>query len=194
MLSVKELQYHIRGCTQNNRESQKKIYDNFYSYAQVICQHYAAKDGDVTEILNDGFLEAFIKIYQYKPSTNVESSFKAWLRKIMICTAIDYGWKNNKYKIMSGLMEKNARILNAREIFFDKSSYPHIKAFVKSLTQHCRTVFTLFVMEGFNHEEIAWELNISIGNSKSNLAKTRRQLEKILLRKKNTHCNNYQIL
>ena len=180
MLSAKELQYHLSKCAQNNRESQKKIYRNFCNYARVICQHYISSNGDVTEILNDGFLEAFIKIYQFRPSVNAETSFKVWLKKIMICAAIDYCWKNNKYNVMPELMKKNTRIPDGQKNFFDKISYTCLKAFMGLLTPDCRTVFTLFVMEGFNHEEIARELNMSNGNCKSNLSKAREYLRKMI--------------
>ena len=106
MLSAEELQIHIRGCVLNNRESQKKIYSSFYGYAMSICDRYTSHDEDAIEILNDGFLKVFVEIYRFKPAyTDTVSSFKGWLRKIMIYTAIDHFRKNQKHHVVGELNE-----------------------------------------------------------------------------------------
>jgi len=181
LLSAEELQIHIRGCTLNSRESQKKIYSSFYGYAMSICHRYANQDEDATEILNDGFLKVFIEIYRFKPAySDTVSSFKGWLRKIMIYTAIDHFRKNHRHKLMGELNETYMHVPVAQEDAIDKISYEEIIAAIKYLTPGYRTVFNLFVIEGFSHDEIANELGISAGTSKSNLAKARKQLQKIL--------------
>ena len=181
MLSAEELQEHIRGCALNIRESQKKIYSSFYGYAMSICHRYTNLEEDATEILNDGFLKVFIEIYRFKPAyTDTVSSFKGWLRKIMIYTAIDHFRKNHKHQGAAELNESYMHIPAAQEDALNKISYEEILNAIKFLTPGYRTVFNLFVIEGFSHEEIARELGISAGTSKSNLAKARKQLQKIL--------------
>lgn len=181
MLSAEELQEHIRGCALNKRESQKKIYSSFYGYAISICHRYTSQEEDAIEILNDGFLKVFIEIYRYKPAyADTVSSFKGWLRKIMIYTAIDHFRKNHRHQVVSSLNETYMHVPAAHEDALDKISYEEIMAAVKFLTPGYRTVFNLFVIEGFSHDEIARELGISTGTSKSNLAKARKQLQKIL--------------
>lgn len=181
LLSAEELQDHIRGCTLNERESQKKIYSSFYGYAMSICHRYTNQDEDATEILNDGFLKVFVEIYRFKPAyTDTVSSFKGWLRKIMIYTAIDHFRKNHKHSGAAELNESYLHIPSNNEDVVDKLSYEEILNAIKFLTPGYRTVFNLFVIEGFSHDEIARELGISAGTSKSNLAKARKQLQKIL--------------
>ena len=68
MLSVDELNMHIRGCALNNRESQKKIYNSFYGYCMAICDRYTNNQDDAVEILNDGFLKIFKEVHRYKPA------------------------------------------------------------------------------------------------------------------------------
>ncbi|MBN8699102.1 MAG: sigma-70 family RNA polymerase sigma factor [Chitinophagales bacterium] len=181
MLSAEELSIYIRGCALNERASQKKIYNSFYGYAMAICDCYANNEDDAIEILNDGFLKIFKEIHRYKPAyANEINSFKGWLRKIMVYTAIDHFRKNKKHHVV-GELDVAVTQPSAHEISgLDKVSYDEIIRFIQRLSPAYRTVLSLFIIEGFSHEEIAEQLGISVGTSKSNLAKARKQLQKIL--------------
>ena len=182
MLSEQELEIHIRGCALNKRESQKKIYSSFYGYAMSICHRYTNHEEDATEILNDGFLKVFVEIYRFKPAyTDTINSFKGWIRKIMIYTAIDHFRKNVKHRMTTELNETYMHLPDGDEDALAKISHEEIINAIKFLTPGYRTVLNLFIIEGFSHDEIAKELGISVGTSKSNLAKARKQLQKILL-------------
>jgi RNA polymerase sigma factor (sigma-70 family) len=183
LLSADELTFHIRACTLNNRESQKKIYSSFYGYAMAICDRYANKQDDALEIINDGFLKIFREINHYQPAyDDVISSFKGWLRKIMIYTAIDHFRKYHKHQMAADLdtivYQVPAHSIDA----LDRISHEEIIRSVQQLSPGYRAVFNLFVIDDLSHEEIANHLGISIGTSKSNLAKARRQLQKILFK------------
>ena len=146
-----------------------------------ICHRYTNHDEDATEILNDGFLKVFVEIYRFKPAySDTVSSFKGWLRKIMIYTAIDHFRKNNKHRMTTELNESYMHLPASDEDSLAKISYEEIINAIKFLTPGYRTVLNLFIVEGFSHDEIAKELGISAGTSKSNLAKARKQLQKIL--------------
>ena len=181
LLSAEELSLHIERCALNNRESQKKIYTSFYGYAMAVCDRYTNNQDDAVEILNDGFLKVFKEVYRYKPAyTDVVSSFKGWLRKIMVYTAIDHFRKNHKHQFTTDLDNGIIQVSSRDESALDRISYEEIIRSIQDLTPGYRTVFNLFIIEGFTHEEISEKLGISIGTSKSNLAKARRQLQKIL--------------
>lgn len=181
MLSADELSIYIRGCALNQRESQKKIYNSFYGYAMTICDSYVNNEEDAVEILNDGFLKIFKEIHHYKPAyTNEINSFKGWLRKIMIYTAIDHFRKNQKHQLVRELDNSLLHTASNEANGFDKVSYDEIIRFIQQLSPAYRIVLNLFIVEGFSHEEIADNLGISVGTSKSNLAKARKQLQKIL--------------
>jgi len=183
LLSAEELSLHIERCALNNRESQKKLYTSFYGYAMAVCDRYTNNQDDAVEILNDGFLKVFKEIYRYKPAyTDVVSSFKGWLRKIMVYTAIDHFRKNHKHQFTTDLDNGVVQVASHAEDALDRISYEEIIRSIQDLTPGYRTVFNLFIIEGFTHEEISDKLGISIGTSKSNLAKARRQLQKILYR------------
>ncbi len=181
LLLAEELSLHIERCALNNRESQKKIYSSFYGYAMAVCDRYTNNQNDAVEILNDGFMKIFKEIHRYKPAyTDVVSSFKGWLRKIMVYTAIDHFRKNHKHQFTTDLDNGIIQVASSGENALDRISYDEIIRSIQDLTPGYRTVLNLFIIEGFTHEEISEQLGISIGTSKSNLAKARRQLQKIL--------------
>lgn len=149
----------------------------------AICDRYANKQEDAVEILNDGFLKIFREIHHYRPSyTDVISSFKGWLRKIMVYTAIDHFRKNQKHQMVTQLDQVVYHIPTINEDAIDKLSYEEIIRAIQELSPGYRTVFNLFIIEGLSHEEISRHLGISTGTSKSNLSKARRQLQKILFK------------
>lgn len=188
VLTAEELTYHVEGCSLNRRESQKIIYSSFYGYAMAICDRYAGKQDDAIEILNDGFLKIFREIHHYQPAyTDVVSSFKGWLRKIMVYTAIDHFRKNQKHKMVSQLDPVEYQMAAVSAGAIDKMSYDEIIRAIQDLSPGYRTVFNLFVIDGLSHEEIAEKLDISTGTSKSNLSKARKQLQKILFKLNQVH-------
>ncbi|HEY2720469.1 MAG TPA: sigma-70 family RNA polymerase sigma factor [Chitinophagaceae bacterium] len=185
LLSPEELTFHIGGCVSNDRVSQKKIYNSFYGYTFAICNCYTNNHDDAVEILNDGFLKIFKEMYRYSPAyDDVVSSFKGWIRKIMIYSAIDHFRRNNKYKTITDFDGKVIPISPRNGDTFDLISYKEIIQSLQKITPGYRTVLCLFAIEGFTHEEISRQLGISVGTSKSNLAKGRRQLRLILAKQR----------
>lgn len=183
LLSAEELTYHVEACGLNKRESQKILYNSFYGYAMAICDRYTSNEDDAVEILNDGFLKIFREIHHYQPAyADVISSFKGWLRKIMVYTAIDHFRKYQKHQVLTQLDNVVYQVSSAEEDALEKISYEEIIRSVQMLSPGYRTVFNLFVIEGWSHDEIAAHLGISAGTSKSNLSKARRQLQKILFK------------
>lgn len=181
LLSANELNQLIRGCTQNRRESQKKIYNSFYSYGMAICDRYAKRKEDAIEIFNDSFLKIFKEIHRYKPAYSDEAnSFKGWVRKVIIHTAIDHCRKNNKHYFTAELEKTVIYLPQNDENALDRISYDEIIRAIQNLSPGYRTVLNLFIIDGFSHEEIANQLGISVGTSKSNLFKARQQLQKLL--------------
>ena len=149
----------------------------------AICDLYANKQEDSVEILNDGFLKIFKELHRYSPAyADVVSSFKGWLRKIMVYTAIDHFRKNQKHQMVTQLENVVYQMATVSEDAIEKLSYEEIIRAIQDLSPAYRTVFNLFVIEGLSHEEIGNQLGVSIGTSKSNLSKARKQLQKILFK------------
>ena len=187
MLSANELNRLIRGCTLNQRESQKKIYDSFYSYGMAICDRYTKRKEDAIEIFNDSFLKVFKEIHRYTPAYADEvNSFKGWIRKILIYTAIDHNRKFYKYEVATSFSGKVIEMPDADENALDKISYDEIIEAIRNLSPAYRTILNLYIIEGFSHNEIAEKLGIAVGTSKSNLSKAKIQLQKILFNSRKT--------
>lgn len=147
----------------------------FYAYGMSITLRYADSRDQGVSILNDAFVKVFDNIRNFE----LERPFKPWLRKIIVNTAIDHFHKNKKNMMWSDYeITENSMFEN--ETAISGISYQEIVDMMQELTPAYRAVFNLFVIEGFTHEEIAKMLGISIGTSKSNLAKAKRNLRVIL--------------
>jgi len=146
----------------------------YYSYAMGICIRYSRSADEAVEILNDGFIKIFSKLSLYSPGL----SFKGWLRKIMINSAIDYFRRNERH--YHSLDISHVQNESMSETVLDKLSAEEIIALIQRLPPSYRMVFNLYVIEGYHHEEIANQLNITVGTSKSNLAIARNKLKKML--------------
>lgn len=166
----------IEGCKNNDKESQRMLYKHYYSYAMSICIRYSQNKEEAKEILNDGFLKVFNKIEKYNP----QKSFKGWLRKILINTAVDHFRANKKHYYHNAI--EAAKNEGLRKNVLDEMSYNEILELIQKLSPVYRTVFSLYVIDGYNHEEISNKLGISVGTSKSNLSKARANLRQMLIK------------
>lgn len=147
----------------------------FYAYGMSITLRYADTREQGAAILNDAFMKVFENIKKY----DERRSFKPWLRKIIINTAIDHYHKEQKQPDVMDL-ESSEHAMAEDETVISGISYQEIIEMMQQLSPAYRAVFNLYVIEGFNHEEIAGMLGISVGTSKSNLAKAKRNLRVIL--------------
>ncbi|HEX6982239.1 MAG TPA: RNA polymerase sigma factor [Balneolaceae bacterium] len=172
---MKVIKETIKGCRKRHRESQKELYKMFYAYGMSITLRYADSRDQAAEILNDAFMKAFTNISSY----DLSRPFKPWLRQIIVNTAINHYHKTKNERQWEEL--EAARDLRSKEeAIISGISYQEIINLVQQLTPAYRTVFNLYVIEGYNHREIAEKLGIAEGTSKSNLAKAKRNLQVIL--------------
>lgn len=164
----------INACKANDRESQRQLYKHFYNYGMTVCMRYADSREEAKEILNDAFVKVFLKIDKYSSSL----SFKGWLNKILVNTAIDHYRKfQNKPQTVDIV---HARHYEVEATALQNLSVEEIFEMIKQLPPSYRMVFNLHAVEGYNHPEIAEKLGISVGASKSNLAKARMRLKAMI--------------
>ena len=154
----------------------------FYGYASAICLRYCNNKDEAMEVVNDGFLKIFRELHNFKPThENYDAALKAWMKTIFIHTAIDHYRKNKKNYLVGEMEKAQFELSGSGETAIDKMSYTEIMEMVQRLSPVYKTVFNLFVIDGFRHEEIARQLNITTGTSKSNLAKARANIQKMLM-------------
>jgi len=164
------LQDILNGCRRGDRSSQHDLYKLYYAYGMSVGIRYVKNEDEAIHILNDSFMKVFTRISKY----DNKYDFKPWFRKIVVNTAIDYIKKQKKLHMKSQIDE--ASNISSREDILSRIGYKELIGLVQSLSTAYRTVFNMYVIDGFKHEEIANKLNISIGTSKSNLSKARAQL------------------
>jgi len=165
-----ELEQLIQGCIRNERSSQEKLYRLFYPKMMALVRRYIDQEMQAEEIMNNGFLRAFQKVKQY----NFQGSFEGWLRKIIFHAVADYVKQNTRYTEKILLVEKDEFV---HKDHADKLYYDQLMQLVQALPDATRTVFNMYVMEGFTHKEIGNILGISEGTSKWHLSEGRKILK-----------------
>ncbi len=170
-MGEEELHQLIGGCIKQDRGSQKMLYKVFYGFSMGICLRYTNNREEAAEVMNQGFYKVFTRIDTYDRAR----PFKAWLGKIMINVSIDYYRANLKMAYTEDL--DKAENVSDGDLTDQKLNYDDLLKMVQKLPNAYRTVFNLFAIEGYTHDEIGEMLNISSGTSKSNLHKARQKLK-----------------
>lgn len=175
------LQTLVQGCLHGHRKSQEDLYQRFYAYGMSVCLRYTVSEEEAIEVLNDGFM----KVFDHLEKFDTAKPFHTWFRRILINTAINYYHKYRKHNHHQSIEE--AYHVAAEQDVLNKLSYQEIIKLIQQLSPVYRTVFNLYAIDGYTHEEIAKALDISIGSSKSNLSRARANL-RALLKKNNEAC------
>ena len=174
----------VTGCMKNDRVCQEKLFKLYYGKLMIVCLRYTNDKDTAQDILQEGFMKIFDKITSFEST----GSFEGWMRRIVTNTALDHLRKSKKFNFV----EENE--INTKEEFVDVDEVQEfensieLKAefaleAIQQLSPAYKTVFNLYVMEEYSHKEIAEMLGISEGTSKSNLAKAKMNLQKIIVKK-----------
>jgi RNA polymerase sigma-70 factor (ECF subfamily) len=164
----------IQACVRRERWAQKVLYEEYYSRMMGVCLRYATDEEEALDILHEGFIKVFRHISKYKPGT----SLSAWIRRIMVNTAIDYFRKNSRRRTED--MDEAYDISTNDPDAISRCTEQEILKAIQELTPAYRAVFNLYVIEGYAHKEIAELLDITESTSRSNLVKARSKLKEIL--------------
>lgn len=164
----------ISACKANEEWALKKLYEDHYGVMLPVCLRYASCEDDALDILHEGFIKVFRYIAKYKPGTSLGS----WIRRIMINTSIDY-YRKEKRRRTDNLDTAYSVSSKSVDAVSNMSAQEIIKA-LQSLSPAYRSVFNLYVIEGYSHKEIATMLTITESTSRSNLVKARTKLKNLL--------------
>lgn len=174
----------IEGCLRNDRRSQEELFKLFYGKMLPVCMRYMPDRDTAQEVLQEGFIKVFEKLGAF----DFKGSFEGWIRRIIANTAIDAIRKSKKDPYLTD--NDNDFKLGASDPIVEReeAEFTELKAeiameAIQKLSPAYRTVFNLFVLEDYSHKEIAELLGISEGTSKSNLAKAKMNLQKIVSKK-----------
>ena len=173
----------LAACHRQERVAQRRLYGQFHGLAMSVCQRYARDRDQALEAANDGFLKIFRDLHRFDEArhpADVPGSFRGWLKRIMIHTAIDHYRANERHQHHQEIDEGLLNYADYGPTPLDSLSYDELLGLVQRLPPAYRTVFNLSAIDGFGHEEIADQLHISVGTSKSNLFKARAHLRTML--------------
>ena len=172
----------IAGCIRQDKACQEALYKRFYGKMMGVCLRYAKNRDEASDMLQEGFIKVFTSLRNF----SFKGSFEGWVRRIVVNTAVDHLRRNkHEYMIVSTVYAREGDVPDPAEDVEEENllnnlSEEEILTAVSQLSPAYRTVFNLYVMENFPHKQIADQLGISEGTSKSNLAKARFQLKKNL--------------
>lgn len=165
----------IAGCQKGNSKDQQVLFEKYAAKMLGVCRRYV-KDADESE---DVMISAFAKVFEKLDSFRFEGSFEGWLRRIMVNESLMY-IRRNKSMYLEVEIEKADREPDLARLS-DQLEADDLLRMVQELPVGYRTVFNLYAIEGFSHQEIAEMMEISEGTSKSQLSRARALLQKQLL-------------
>lgn len=180
--SREQLENLVKTCIKGKRSAQEKLFKMYYGKMMSVALRYMRDEDSAQEIVQEGFIKVFEKLDKF----DFKGSFEGWIRRIVVNTAIDTIRKAKKNPFLVENESYTFRDVSENKLEEDEAlELTSIKAemaleAIHQLSPAYQAVFNLYVMENYSHKEIANELGISEGTSKSNLAKAKSNLKKYL--------------
>jgi len=163
----------INGCVKGDRIMQEELYNRFAGKMYAVCLRYSNNSDDAQDLLQEGFIKVYRNLHRFR----AEGSFEGWIRRIFVNSSIEHFRKKSLLAVKVSEKEEN-EIENDDISALDALAERDIIRLIQELSPGYRTIFNLYVVEGYSHKEIAEMLNISEGTSKSQLARARGILQK----------------
>ncbi|MDP4284388.1 MAG: sigma-70 family RNA polymerase sigma factor [Bacteroidota bacterium] len=166
----------IRACINGDRNAQSKLHEQFAPKMLGVCMRYSKSREEAEEVMQQGFVQIFKSLGNFR----YEGSFEGWVRRIMVYSAIrHYHSKPKMYPVVE--IETSQAMEIGNEDILARIQIKELLKMVQDLSPRYRMVFNLYVFEGMKHREIAEQLGISEGTSKSNLFDAKRLLQKAII-------------
>ena len=165
----------IKRCINGEPSAQRKIYEKYAPSMLAVCMRYVKNKEVATDLMHDGFIRLFTKIDTYS-GTGV---FAGWVRRIFVNTALEYLRHNDALRFSVDI--DSAVYLSSEDwSVIDKISADELMGYITELPDKFRTVFNMYAVEGYSHAEIAKELNIQEVTSRTQYARAKQALQKII--------------
>lgn len=157
----------LQGCKNGERKMQELLYKATSGKMMSVCMRYAKNRAEAEDVLQLGYIKIFTKINYFKG----DGSFEGWMRRIMVNASIENFRKN----------QRSLKIVELDEAFeqpsvgfdFSNLGMEDLLRVISTLADGYRMVFNMYAIEGYSHREIADQLGISEGASKSQLSRAR---------------------
>jgi RNA polymerase sigma factor (sigma-70 family) len=164
----------IKGCLNGERKMQEVMYYRYSPRMYAVCLRYCSNADDAQDLLQDGF----IKVYKNLDKFRGEGSFEGWMRRIFVNTSIEHFRKKTKINTIAD--SNDVQIEDKEWTALDTIAEKDIVNLIQELSPGYRQIFNMYVIEGYPHKDIAEILGISEGTSKSQLARAKVILQKMV--------------
>lgn len=166
----------VTGCIAGDRKMQQKMYSTYASKMLVLCHRYCRTSAEAEDILQEAFIKIFSKINTFR----YECPLSAWIRTIVVNTAINHVRKEKDLQFSMEL-DTAVGLETHMTSAISELNFQELIELVRSLPTGCQTVFNMYALDGFDHKDIAEALGISVGTSKSQYARAKGLLQKKLI-------------
>lgn len=164
-------------CKEGNRDAQHQLYEMYRVKLFTLCLRYMKNKEDAEDIFQEAWIKVFKQLHQYDEQ---KGSFYGWIRKVFVNSCLEYFRKKKVY--LTDLDDAVTMPTEAAEDAISAMTMQEMVSILQALPHGYRTVFNLYVIEGYSHKEIAELLNVSISTSKTQLMKAKGMLrEKVSL-------------
>jgi RNA polymerase sigma-70 factor (ECF subfamily) len=164
----------IQACIDEQKSAQKELYDFFAPKMYYVCLRYARHEMEAQDMLQDGFIKVFDNIAKFKNN----GSFEGWVRRIMVNTSLNHCRKRSFKQEQIGIEDYQDKVVSSKAI--SNLSEQELLKLIQGLPDGYRMVFNLYVIEGYSHREIADLMGTTESTSRSQLAKSRKWMQKVL--------------
>lgn len=164
----------ISGCINGSRKMQEALYTKYASKMYAVCLRYSGNADDAQDLLQEGFIKIFRNLDKFRS----DGSFEGWIRRIFVNTSIEY---YRKKSVLQKIIDPAEVVVEDKNFnILDELAEDDIIKMIRDLPPGYKLVFNMHVIEGYSHKEIAELLNINEGTSKSQLARAKLALKKMI--------------
>jgi RNA polymerase sigma factor (sigma-70 family) len=163
----------IQACIKGDINAQKSLYQQYAPKMFGVCLRYCKQKENAEDMLQEAMYKVFANLNQYAGN----GSFEGWIRKIVVRTIL-MEFRKNKIDFSNLDLDHYTIADNGHFSAFEVFDKEELITALKLLSDGCRVIFNLYAIEGYSHQEIADELDVSVGTSKSQLSKARNILKK----------------
>lgn len=168
----------IEQCKQNNRKAQMQLYNQYCNGMYIVAKRFLKDANDAEDVVQEAFIKAFTKLHQYK----AEVTFGAWLKRIVVNKSIDL-LKSKKQQLVE-LNEVHLKVVdiddNDKWLVDDTITVNDVKQAIHQLPEKYEYVVMLYLIEGYDHQEISEILNITQVASRTQLSRGKVKLQELL--------------
>ena len=165
----------VKSCLAGDRAAQKLLFESYGRKMMAVCMRYARNSQEAEDMLQDGFVRVFTQLHTF----SFQGPLEAWIRRVVVNASLRKigrkSYKNESVGIPEGMDTPFA------ENIISRLSEAEILDCISKLPLGYKTVFNLYVIEGYSHKEISELLNIGESTSRSQLVKAKKMLQKFIL-------------